>query len=55
MTATATATWSKPPLSMECAAVLDALLVLKLVDENIHHRGCDLLARIVAMLTKLCR
>lgn len=41
--------------AMECAAVLDALLVLQLIDETTHHRGCDLLARIVAMLTKLCR
>ena len=41
--------------AMECAAVLDALLVLKLVDEKTHSRGCELLERIVAMLTKLCR
>ncbi|HMA07426.1 MAG TPA: four helix bundle protein [Ramlibacter sp.] len=41
--------------AMECAAVLDALLVLKLVGQQDHQRGCDLLARIVAMLTKLCR
>ena len=41
--------------AMESAAVLDALVVLKLVDEETHRRGSDLLERIVAMLTKLCR
>jgi four helix bundle protein len=41
--------------AMECAAVLDALLLLRLVDQQSHQRGCDLLAAIVAMLTKLCR
>ena len=40
---------------MECAAVLDALLILKVVDAAIHQRGIELLERIVAMLTKLCR
>jgi four helix bundle protein len=41
--------------AMECAAVLDALLLLKLVDQQSYQRGCDLLTAIVAMLTKLCR
>jgi four helix bundle protein len=41
--------------AMECAAVLDALLVLKLLGQQDHQRGCDLLSRIVAMLTKRCR
>ena len=41
--------------AMECAAVLDALLVLGLLEEKTHSRGCELLGRIVAMLTKLCR
>ena len=41
--------------AMECAAVLDALRVLKMVDEGTHGRGIELLGRIVAMLTKLCR
>ena len=40
--------------AMECAAVLDALLVLKLVDAMKHQRGVDLLERVVAMLTRLC-
>ena len=41
--------------AMESAAVLDALLVLKLVGADVHQRGIDLLERVVAMLTKLCR
>ena len=41
--------------AMECAAVLDALLILKIVDSSSHQCGIALLERIVAMLTKLCR
>jgi four helix bundle protein len=41
--------------AMECAAVLDALLILKVVDAKTHQRGCELLERVVAMLTRLCR
>ena len=41
--------------AMECAAALDALLVLKSIDARTHQPGCELLERIVAMLTKLCR
>jgi len=41
--------------AMECAAVLDALLVLTVVEPETHQRGCELLERIVAMLTRLCR
>ena len=41
--------------AMECAAVLDALSVLKGVDTETKQRGDELLERIVAMLTKLCR
>ncbi len=40
--------------AMECAAA-GALLVLKVIDAAAHRRGCELLERIVAMLTKLCR
>ena len=40
---------------MECAAVLDALFVLKAVDATTRQRGDDLLERIVGMLTRLCR
>ncbi|HEY3450923.1 MAG TPA: four helix bundle protein [Myxococcales bacterium] len=41
--------------AMECAAVLDTLRVLKVVEDSKHQQGCELLERIVAMLTKLCR
>ena len=41
--------------AMECAAALDALLVLKSIDAKTHQRGRELLERIVAMLTRLCR
>jgi four helix bundle protein len=41
--------------AMECAAILDTLLVLQLADHPHHRRGIELLERIVAMLTKLCR
>ena len=40
---------------MECAAVLDALFVLKAVDATTKQRGDDFLERIVGMLTRLCR
>jgi hypothetical protein len=40
---------------MECAAVLDALLVLKVIDASTKQRGDELLERIVGMLTRLCR
>ena len=41
--------------AMECAAVLDALLVLKVIDASTKQRGDELLERIVGMLTRLCR
>jgi len=41
--------------AMECAAVLDALFVLKVVDATTKQRGDELLERIVGMLTRLCR
>src|SRR5262249_24028341 len=41
--------------AMECAAVLDALTILKLVDPEVQRRALELLERIVQMLTKLCR
>ena len=40
--------------AMECAAVMDALLLLKVVHSTRHQRGIELLERVVAMLTKLC-
>jgi four helix bundle protein len=41
--------------TMECAAALDALLVLKAVDARTKQQADELLERIVSMLTKLCR
>ena len=41
--------------AMECAAVLDALFLLKIVDVATKQRGDELLERVVAMLTRLCR
>ena len=40
--------------AMECAAVMDALQLLKVVDSSRYQRGIELLERVVAMLTKLC-
>ena len=40
--------------AMECAAVMDVLQLLKVVDSSRHQRGIELLERVVAMLTKLC-
>ena len=41
--------------AMECAAVLDALTVLTSINEGTKQRGTELLERIGAMLTRLCR
>ena len=41
--------------AMECAAVLDVMHALAVVDEAQYREANDLLARVVAMLTKLCR
>jgi len=41
--------------AMECAAIVDGLTVLAHVDATTHVRAVELLERIVAMLTKLCR
>ena len=41
--------------AMECAAIMDALRVLSVVNEQEYEQVTELLARIVAMLTKLCR
>jgi len=40
---------------MECPAIVDALHILSDLDDNKRERASELLARIVAMLTKLCR
>jgi four helix bundle protein len=41
--------------AMECGAIVDALDVLSELDDGKREQASDLLARIVAMLTKLCR
>ena len=41
--------------AMEAAAVLDVIRCLGALGEDRHGQGLDLLARIVGMLTKLCR
>ena len=41
--------------AMECAAALDAMLLLKIVDGGRKQYVDELLERVVAMLTKLCR
>ena len=41
--------------AMECAAVLDVIRALGAVPEDRHRQGMELLARVGAMLTKMCR
>lgn len=41
--------------AMECAAILDACQILKLVEAARVEQGKGLLARVVGMLTKMCR
>jgi four helix bundle protein len=41
--------------AMECAAIMDALQVLSVVDDAQHAKAVELVARVVAMLTRLCR
>ena len=41
--------------AMECAAIIDALELLAVMTRAEHLRAIELLAREVAMLTKLCR
>jgi len=41
--------------AMECAAIMDSLQVLGLLDKPRHERALELISRIVAMSTKLCR
>ena len=41
--------------AMECAAILDALRVLRLVSPELLAEGRSLLLRVVSMLTRLCR
>jgi four helix bundle protein len=41
--------------AMESASALDVLELVKAVSEDRHRRACDLVERLVAMLTKMCR
>jgi four helix bundle protein len=41
--------------AMECAAVLDVARALGSLQETQHRKAIELLARVVAMLTRLCR
>ena len=41
--------------AMECAAALDALALLKVVDAQTKERGDELLKGIVEMLSRMCR
>jgi four helix bundle protein len=41
--------------AMECAAILDVIFVLGALEQEPYRQATDLLARVVAMLTKLCR
>jgi len=41
--------------AMECAAITDSLRVLKVLEEAPYEHSIELLSRIVAMLTRLCR
>jgi four helix bundle protein len=41
--------------AMECAAVLDIIRALGALQDQRYREALDLLARVVAMLTKLCR
>ena len=41
--------------AMECAAVLDVIRVLGVLHEQPHKQAIALLARLVAMLTRMCR
>src|SRR5262245_36449710 len=41
--------------AMECAAVLDVVRVLGLLQDQLHQQAIGLLARLVAMLTRMCR
>ena len=41
--------------AMECAAILDSLRALGVLDAARHAAGIELLSRVVAMTTRLCR
>lgn len=39
--------------TLECGAIIDSLLILKLIDNQSYHRAKELLVRIASMLSKL--
>ena len=41
--------------AMECAAVIDVVRVLGAIDDERYRLALELLGRVVAMLTRLCR
>jgi len=41
--------------AMECPAIVDALHVLRFIDDAAHAEAIELVARVAAMTTKLCR
>ena len=41
--------------AMECGAVFDACKILGLIESDTYKQGKDLLERIVAMLTRMCK
>lgn len=41
--------------AMECAAIMDSLCVLNVLDESRYAKAIELISRIVAMSTKLCQ
>lgn len=40
--------------AMECAAILDVYKTIGSIERETYQRGTELLARVVAMLTRLC-
>jgi hypothetical protein len=40
---------------MECAAILDVAFALQATSDEHHQRALELLGRVVAMLTTMCR
>jgi four helix bundle protein len=41
--------------ALECAAILDVLFHLKLIERENHNKGRELLKNVVAILTAICR
>jgi len=41
--------------AMECAAIFDAMLEMQIVEQAQHRQAMELIARVVAMLTKMSK